>query len=76
MTEDKRCPVCGLRFTETSRGISVSRQPYHDKCIMQLKCSNCGKGMGYLARNATIDGRNPKMFCNTCSRKVRIKAAT
>jgi ribosomal protein L34 len=67
----KLCPVCGLKFAETSRGISVSRQPYHDKCIMELRCDNCDKTMGYLARTATIEGRNVKMFCNACSRKVK-----
>jgi hypothetical protein len=71
---DKICPVCGLKFNETSRGITVSRQPYHDKCIMVLECNNCGRTMGYLARNASIEGRNPQMFCAVCSRRVRKKS--
>jgi hypothetical protein len=67
---DKLCPVCGLKFAETSRGISVAGQPYHDKCIMELRCDNCDKMMGYLARNASIEGRNVKLFCNVCARNA------
>jgi C4-type Zn-finger protein len=70
---DKLCPVCGLKFTETSRGITVDGKPYHDKCITELSCDNCGVVMGYLARDATIEGRNPKMFCAACSKKVMAK---
>lgn len=67
---DELCPVCGLKFTETSRGIIVGNKPYHDKCISVLKCDNCGVTMGYLARNAAIEGRNPKTFCAACSTMV------
>lgn len=70
---DKTCPVCGLKFTETSRGITVDGKQYHDKCVAELRCDNCGVTMGYLARNATIEGRNPRMFCLSCSQKVAIK---
>ncbi|MEM3094566.1 MAG: hypothetical protein QXX64_02890 [Nitrososphaera sp.] len=70
---DKLCPVCGLKFTETSRGITVDGKPYHDKCITELRCDNCRVTMGYLARDATIEGRNPKMFCAACSKKVMAK---
>ncbi|GEM_PF-6309674 len=70
---DRLCPVCGLKFTENSRGIIVGSKPYHDKCITELRCYNCGVTMGYLARNATIEGRNPKMFCAACSTKVMEK---
>ncbi|MEW6603333.1 MAG: hypothetical protein AB1351_01435 [Thermoproteota archaeon] len=67
---DKFCSVCGLKFTETSRGIIVDDQPYHDKCITELRCDNCGITMGYLARDAAIEGRNPKTFCSACATKV------
>jgi hypothetical protein len=62
MKEGVTCPVCGLKFTETSRGISVDKQRYRDKCNMLLGCSNCGKSIGYLARDAAIQGRNAKIF--------------
>ena len=67
---DKHCPVCGLNFTETSRGIIVGDTTYHDKCILELRCNNCGIIMGYLTGNAAIEGGNPKMFCATCASKV------
>ena len=71
---DKPCPVCGLKFTDTSRGISVNGQQYHDKCIMELRCDNCGNRIGYLARNASIEGRNVRLFCNACATSVKMTA--
>jgi hypothetical protein len=67
---DKHCPVCGLSFTETSMGIIIGEKPYHDKCISELRCDNCGVIMGYFTANATIERRNSKMFCAKCARKV------
>jgi hypothetical protein len=71
---EKLCPVCGLKFTDTSSGISVGGQQYHDKCIMELRCDNCNKTMGYLARNASVEGRNAKMFCSDCAKTVKMTA--
>jgi len=70
MTANNLCSVCGLKFTETSRGITVDGKPYHDKCIAELRCDNCGTRMGYLARNASIEGRNPKIFCASYAKLV------
>ena len=67
---DKLCPVCGLKFTETSRGITVGGRPYHDKCVAELRCDNCGAKMGYLARNTSIEGRKPQMFCAKCAKVI------
>jgi hypothetical protein len=66
---DKHCPVCGLKFTETSRGIIVGDELYHDKCITELTCTNCGVVIGYLTGNAKIEWKNSKLICSRCAKK-------
>ncbi len=55
MTTENLCPIFGLKFIYTSSGITVDGKAYHDKCITELRCDNCGVIMGYLARNASIE---------------------